>query len=358
MKILIVDDSSSYRRILQDACAEIPNVEVVGNASNGETALALVKRLRPDIVLLDIHMPGISGIDVLNELRVNGQRPCVVVITTNSNSSIKNTTKALEVGAFDFVLKPNTKSIEQNRVYLASKLSYLFRAFAGTSLQTHTTTDCPLPIAQSLVLPTASFEPSPAEIVVIGISTGGPSALMEVIPAIPGDFELPILIVQHMPPTFTQQLAQNLNQASPLIVQEAQNDDPIQPGRVYIAPGGMMMKVESTATSQPIIRITDGELEDNCCQSADYLLQSVASVYGPRTFVAIMTGMGSDGAQGCEYIAQKGGTIITQDEESSVVYGMPRRVVEAGLSSESCSLQQITTRITQAAKERNTPCPY
>lgn len=343
--VLIVDDSVLYRRFVREAISAISGTEVIGHASNGANALTQIEVLQPDIVLLDIHMPGQNGIDVLQDMRGRDNLPAIIVLTSESSPEV--TTKALALGAFDCIVKPTESTPEKNHSLLVDKLEQRINAIAKSSqFKNHSTSSstCSENSTQN------STDDTSIDVVVIGSSTGGPAALMEVLPRIPSDFGLPILIVQHMPPMFTRNLAQDLNNVSQLHIQEGTDCCEVQPGNVYIAPGGKQMKVEASFPN-PILRIDDSPPENHCKPSVNYLLRSVASIYDRRVLVAIMTGMGSDGTAGCELIARKGGKIITQDADSCVVYGMPRSVDEAGLSQESCTLEQIAMRLTETAKK-------
>lgn len=359
LSVLVVDDSTVFRRIIRGVCSNIPGANVVGHASNGDNALKQIELLNPDIVLLDIQMPGKDGLDVLHNLREADRPPSVIVLTSESDTSIKDTTRALELGAFDFVFKPSKASAEENHQLLVSELGARMLAIAGKgSPDTH-----PNPSHTSSGSGNASFAPRrskdgqmSANVVAIGLSTGGPSALTEVLPALPADFPLPILIAQHMPAGFTKNLAHDLDSVSALKVKEAKDGDLVLPGNVYIAPGGRQMMVRAS-TLHEVIRITDSGASNHCSPSVDYLLRSVASVYGSGALVAIMTGMGDDGVKGCKAVADSGGVIITQNESSCVIYGMPRRVVEAGLSSKRCHLSGIANEMINAANHKESRCP-
>lgn len=351
--VLIVDDSVLYRRFVRNALSDISGVEIVGHASNGNSALQQIKARKPNVIILDIHMPGTNGIDVLRSLQEMKHRPEVIVLTSKSESSIENTTLALELGAFDFVLKPDESSAEVNHQLLVKNLERRISAIASSGGRPRPTTTASTPRKRKPAgLQKDSVTP---DIIAIGVSTGGPAALMKVLPAIPANFSLPILVVQHMPPMFTKSLALDLNGASALQVHEATEGMAVQPGNVYIAPGGRQMKIEQSFPA-PTIRITDSPAENHCKPSVDYLLRSVASVYGRRSLVAILTGMGSDGCAGCKLISEKGGTILTQSANTCVVYGMPRSVDEAGLSQESCTLEQISARIIGAVEKEEQQC--
>lgn len=352
--VLVVDDSPLYRRFLRTACSEIPGIKVVGHASNGENALSQIEFLKPDFVLLDIHMPIQGGLEVLEQLQRCENAPCVIVLTTESENSIESTSKALALGAFDFVLKPNKDSIEQNRIRLTCKLRQRFDAYR--KMQGGAVSSSRMAPSVSSDRTRSTKQSMPARVVVIGVSTGGPTALATVLSGMPQDYPLPILVVQHMPAAFTRNLARDLDEGSPLSVREAQDGDLVVAGNVYIAPGGKQMGIEASAP-YPIVRISDEELENHCSPSVNYLLQSVANVYRSGTFVAIMTGMGNDGVDGCERVVEQGGTVITQDEPSSIVYGMPRRVYEAGLSTKSCPLESISAELRNATTLRIASSP-
>lgn len=377
LRILVVDDSTLYRKVIRDALNELPNVQVVGVASNGRDALDRIRQHRPDLVTLDIEMPELTGLEVLERLKDQDHDTGVIMLSSLTSRGAVATTKALSLGAFDFVLKPEGKTLQESVDTLKRSLLPRVKAYAASRFRTVS----PQPGTSRTVQPSSpenSASPSPQhvsakdalfgkttpdpkssagstpratsalgakpEVVAIGVSTGGPAALMDVIPHLPAGLRAPILIVQHMPPVFTRSLAEALDAKSRVTVVEAEAGMQVLPGQVYIAPGGHQMKiVKNGMTTQ--IEINDDPPENSSRPSVDYMFRSVCAAYGNRVLGVIMTGMGSDGTHGCREIKRIGGTVMTQDETSCVVYGMPRAVEEAGLSDVVCGLRDIPTRI-------------
>ena len=338
VRVLIVDDSALYRKVVRDVLSDAPGVEVLGVAANGRIALRSADSLKPDLITLDLEMPEIDGLGVLRELQRRGSDVGVVVLSGHSQAGAKLTTAALELGAFDFVVKPSGADHAANAARLQRELLPKLAAFARSRRSQ----------SPSLVAATRFPEPGdqPPRVVAIGVSTGGPAALATVLPALPGDFSLPIVIVQHMPAVFTRTLAESLNESCSLHVQEAQNGVPVEPGNVYIAPGGKQMKVVRP-NSRTTLRVTDDPPENNCRPAVDYLFRSVAELYGTQSLAVVLTGMGDDGTEGCRLLKSRGARIIAQDAASCVVFGMPRSVIQAGLANVVSPLDEVATTIRQ-----------
>jgi two-component system chemotaxis response regulator CheB len=374
IKVLVVDDTIVYRKAVSDILAEMPGVEVVGVAHNGKIAVAKIQSLKPDLLTLDIEMPEMNGIEVLQHLQQHAPQVSAIMVSTLTSEGGDMTMRALELGAYDFILKPSTTNINDSKQQLRILLAPLIKAF-----QTGRTTVGSLQAGAksgggvrkigpgSMTLrPQAGAAPAggvkmPAqtsgrrqgksEIVTIGISTGGPNALARMMPMLPGDLGVPIVIVQHMPPVFTKSLANSLNAKCALTVKEAQDGEALQANVAYIAPGGKQMKlVASTDGSNRLIKITNDPPENSCKPSADYLFRSVADYYVGRTTAVIMTGMGSDGTKGLKILKQKGALIIGQNEESCVVYGMPKAPAELGLTDVVTPLDKIAGEIVRSVK--------
>ena len=324
-----------YRKVVRDVLKQLPNVEVVGVAADGKIALEKLAQLRPDLVTLDLEMPGLDGLGVLRELRRQSHPPGAIMLSAFTSGGAQATTAALRLGAFDFVLKPTCSSVNESLDQLRSELLPKVRAFAwsreakqaGPSSRARLespTSSAPAPRSTSL----PARKP---RVVALGVSTGGPVALHHLLPKLPGHFRVPVLIVQHMPPMFTRSLADDLDKLCQLSVSEASDGDHVSPGRILIAPGGKQMRVEQNGTSV-VIRVTDDPPENNCRPSVDYLFRSVAQTYGQRALGVIMTGMGDDGTEGCRLLNRSGAAILAQDETSCVVYGMPKKPIEEGLA--------------------------
>lgn len=356
LRVLVVDDSTIFRKVVRDVLADVPNLEVIGVAANGKIALAKIGQLRPDLITLDLEMPELDGLGVLRELQTLDSPPAVILLSAHTKRGAQATTTALELGAFDFVLKPSCsdaeRSLQQLRADLIPKIEALCSRRNLNQAANANSPAPPIPDA-----PLTSYVPDqssdrhtvPPKVVSIGVSTGGPVALGHLIPRLPADFPVPILIVQHMPAVFTRSLADELDRNSVLAVREAVDGDRIEAGTVLIAPGGQQMKVLPRALS-PVVSVTDDPPERNCKPSVDYLFRSVANVYGPACLGVVLTGMGDDGLLGCKLLKRKGATIIAQDEASSVVYGMPRQIVENNLADLVAPLRRLPQTIMHFAR--------
>jgi two-component system, chemotaxis family, protein-glutamate methylesterase/glutaminase len=373
IKVLVVDDTIVYRKAVSDILAEMPGVEVVGVAHNGKIAVSKIQTLKPDLLTLDIEMPEMNGIEVLQHLQQHAPQVSAIMVSTLTSEGGDMTMRALELGAYDFILKPSATNINDSKQQLRTLLAPLIKAFqtgrttvgslqagAKSGGMVRRTGAGPMSARPLAGAPVAGGKiPAPAtgrrqgksEIVTIGISTGGPNALARMMPMLPGDLGVPIVIVQHMPPVFTKSLANSLNAKCALTVKEAQDGEALQANVAYIAPGGKQMKlVASTDGSNRLIKITNDPPENSCKPSADYLFRSVADYYVGRTTAVIMTGMGSDGTKGLKILKQKGALIIGQNEESCVVYGMPKAPAELGLTDVVTPLDKIAGEIVKSVK--------
>jgi two-component system, chemotaxis family, protein-glutamate methylesterase/glutaminase len=354
IKVLVVDDTIVYRKIVGDVLKAIPGVEVVGTANNGKIALSKIKTLKPDLVTLDIEMPEMSGIEVLEELGHHPSPPKVIMLSTLTREGSEMTIKALELGAFDFVPKPDAGTMADNLLKVKQAIepivSTLKRQQSGRIAPPPRITPVKREEQRQPARPHTKVQPprikTKSEIVGIGISTGGPNALTRMIPMLPGNFKAPILIVQHMPPMFTASLANSLNNKSQLEVKEAEDGDLIIPGRVLIAPGGRQMKIVAGQDGiSRKIKITDDPPENSCKPSVDYLFRSIAQHYVGRATGVIMTGMGSDGSKGLAQMKNNGSHVIAQDEASCTVFGMPKAPIESGIVDVIAPLDKIADEI-------------
>lgn len=367
MKVLVVDDSLLYRKVVRDALASIPNVEVVGSANNGRMAIEKIEQLQPDLVTLDFEMPEVDGLGVLRWLRSTGRQTRAVMISAFTSDGATATVQALQEGAFDFVVKPNGATPDDNRRSLTESLldrinTLQFLADSVATRRSRATArraaSAPAPAVEAAPVAStpAIAKPRPRNRIVscvgIGISTGGPDALRAMLPKLPGNFHLPIVIVQHMPPVFTKSLATSLDKMCALRVVEGEDGMPLQAGRIIIAPGGKHLKTLRLQDGQVVCRLTDDAPVQSCRPSVDYLFESLADTYGAQTLAVIMTGMGYDGAQGCRQIAQRGGPVLAQDEASCVVFGMPRKPVEEGIADVVAPLDRIAQEIVTLSGRR------
>ena len=364
MRILVVDDTILFRKIISDSLLEIPGVEIVGSASNGKIALQKIEELKPDIITLDIEMPIMNGIEVLEVIKKERINVGVIVLSALTVRGGDLTIKALNLGAFDFITKPDSGTVAENRIAIVEMLAPIISAWKqknsnigsfakkSDSLNKKTTVTKPPSDGKS-----AGFSASSAfeigsflnkmtnikkpEIVVIGVSTGGPAALGKMLPMIPANIGVPVLIVQHMPPLFTHSLAKSLDSKCKINVKEAEEGDKLTPGTAYIAPGGKQMKISASAAgTDHIIRKP----------AVDYTFRSVSSLFPGKITAVVMTGMGNDGTVGMRLIKRHGGVSITQDQKSCVVYGMPMEVVKAGVSDLIVPLDLISSAIEKSVK--------
>ncbi len=343
IRVLIIDDSVVVRRFLGDVLAAEPDLEVAGVAPNGRIGLSKIAQVTPDLVVLDVEMPEMDGLETLAQLRRRWPMLPVIMYSSLTQRGAIATLDALESGANDYVTKParvNSPAEAEARVRdeLIPKILALVpgRRAAGAIA----TRPAPISTAPIRSSRPAYAPPEPVEIVAIGTSTGGPNALAALIPSLPSDFPVPIVIVQHMPPLFTAMLAERLSSKALIPVREAVSGDRLTPGRAWIAPGDQHMIVTRSGRA-PRVELHRGPPENSCRPSADVLFRSVADAYGSGTLGVVLTGMGNDGLRGCEQIRERGGSIFVQDEASSVVWGMPGFVARAGLAERVLPLDDI-----------------
>ena len=363
LRVMVVDDTVLYRKIVSDALAILPGVEVVGSAHNGKAAISKLTSLKPDLLTLDIEMPEMNGIEVLHHIQHHAPRIGAIMLSTLTHEGGDMTMKALELGAFDFIPKPQSGTMAQTREKIELALGPMIRAFQRSARISGMAKPMFRPGEKSTEpasrrAPATANRPSQAilnrskaEIIVIGISTGGPNALAKMLPMIPKDIGVPILIVQHMPPMFTRALANSLSAKCAIAVREARQGEPILPNTALIAPGGKQMKIVAGADGKTrVVKITDDPPENSCKPSVDYLFRSVAHHYVGRATGVIMTGMGSDGTQGLKLMKQNGATIIAQNEATCVVFGMPKEAAETGLADVVLPLDQIADMIVKTVR--------
>jgi two-component system, chemotaxis family, protein-glutamate methylesterase/glutaminase len=364
IRVLIVDDSAVIRRLLTDALSAEPLIEVVGTAPNGKIGLAKIAQLKPDLVTLDIEMPEMNGLEAVTEIRKLYPKLPIIMFSTLTAQGAHATLDALARGANDYVTKPaNVGSVNAALQSVQNELIPRVKAFCRRIVPGSTSASNPAAGSSNIVVPAvpqATKSPplknSRIDLLVIGTSTGGPNALATVIPRLPGDLPVPVLVVQHMPPVFTKHLADRLNNASALSVGEAKADDLIQPGQVWIAPGDYHMTVRRSGATLRVA-LNQEAPENSCRPAVDVLFRSAASLFGPNLLTVVMTGMGQDGQKGCEVIRQAGGRIIAQDEATSVVWGMPGAVVRAGLAHHVVPLSQIVHEIMTHVRFGRSPRP-
>lgn len=381
-RIMVVDDSPIVRKIVGHIISKESDMEVVGYANNGREALSKLDALKPDLVTLDLEMPVMGGLDFLTAVRKTKHRFPVIVLSALSQRGAVSTLEALSRGASDYMPKPSAEGgleASQNRV--KAELLPKIRALCGrksanqkrvitprtrigrrprtsaSAAKTKSSSARQAPATRVPMSPSKGSVPhkpmvaapsggrgGPVDILCIGLSTGGPNALAEVLPKLPARFPVPIVIVQHMPPTFTRLLAERLNGKCALTVKEGEHGSVIKAGEIWIAPGGKHMCVERQR-NQLVVTLNEEPPECFCRPAVDVLFRSVAKVFGNRTLACVLTGMGQDGMRGSEIIKQAGGQVVIQDEASSVVWGMPGSVYRAGCADSVHPLKEIHTEL-------------
>jgi len=345
IRVLVVDDSVVIRRLVCHALEEDPGLEVVGVAANGRVALSRILQVNPDVITLDIEMPEMDGLQMLRELRRHDRAIPVVMFSTMTERGASATFEALSLGADDYVTKAsNAGSLDVSLANLRQELVPKIRQFFQIA---HPEGEL-RPAAASG--PPHLVAPSPfrakRRAVAIGVSTGGPAALAKVVPQFPAGFPLPVFIVQHMPPLFTRLLAERLDTLTPLAVREGVDGEIAKPGHIYIAPGDQHMRLLNSSQG-PTVTLDQTAPLNSCRPAVDALFSSLAEVYGPAVVAAVLTGMGHDGMSGAERLAARGAYVLAQDEETSVVWGMPGSVVTAGVANQILPLESIVPAILQ-----------
>jgi two-component system chemotaxis response regulator CheB len=347
IRILVVDDSVVVRRMVSDTLALDPELEVAGTAANGKIALAKIPQVNPDIVILDVEMPELDGIGTLVEIRKSLPTLPVIMYSTLTQRGAEATLEALSRGATDYVTKPsNVGSAAQGLECIRMQLIPKIKGICDRVLDASHSSPLATRVVPKTITPRETFprREERIDIVAIGVSTGGPNALANLIPALPRDLPVPVAIVQHMPPVFTRLLAERLAAKSQIGVEEGRSGAVLKPGCAWIAPGDYHMIVESDH-NQVTLRTYQGPPENSCRPAVDVLFRSVAGVYKLHALAVVMTGMGQDGLRGCEHIREVGGQILAQDQATSVVWGMPGFVANAGLADKVLPLEQLGMEI-------------
>jgi two-component system chemotaxis response regulator CheB len=365
IRVLVVDDSVVVRRMVSDALCVDPQLEVVGTAANGKIALARIPQVNPDVVILDVEMPEMDGLEALKRLRQTHLFLPVIMFSTATRRGAAATLDALSLGANDYVTKPANvgsahQALEQIRAELIPKIKMFCAKAAGFELASGRGS-APSAIPRSKSVAASLRRAARVEVVAIGVSTGGPNALSELVPEFPADFSVPIVIVQHMPPVFTKLLAERLEARANIKVEEGAPGQAVKAGHAFIAPGNFHMIVQR---EERTVRIqTNQEPPENSCRPAvDVLFGSVADTYGPGALAVVMTGMGQDGLRGSERIREAGGQVFVQDQATSVVWGMPSFVANAGLADKILPLHELGSEIVHKVRAGralpvSVPCP-
>ncbi|NVN84099.1 MULTISPECIES: chemotaxis response regulator protein-glutamate methylesterase [unclassified Vibrio] len=367
IKVLVVDDSSFFRRRVSEIINSEARLEVIDVAVNGKEAVEKTKKLRPDVITMDIEMPVMDGITAVREIMAASPTP-ILMFSSLTHDGAKATLDALDAGALDFLPK-KFEDIARNRddavallqqrvIQIAAKRAFMRRTPVAPRATATTSTSAPLrqPMSAATSAATLSAKPAVAsaakfrasgkkyQLTAIGTSTGGPVALQKILTRIPANYPHPIVLVQHMPATFTAAFASRLNTLCKIEVREAQDGDVLKPGVAYLAPGGKQMMVDGRPGSARL-RIIDGGDRMNYKPCVDVTFGSAAKIYGDKVLSMILTGMGADGREGSRMLKTAGSTIWAQDEDSCVVYGMPQAVAKAGISTEDLPLDRIAERI-------------
>ena len=370
IRVLIVDDSQTMQWMLHRILSGNPEIEVVGCARDGREALAKIPDLLPDVVTLDVRLPEMDGLETLRLIRERNREIRVIMCSSDTERGAKATLEALMAGASYCVAKPNaTESGERVCVRFAEEIVRkvcMHRTRSATASGAHLARTAVQQVdrpsksgdaissgVQQASVKLGSGQQAAArsatrgglpEVLAIGTSTGGPAALSDILPMLPADFPLPVLIVQHMPPLFTRQLAERLSRLSRVSVVEGQHGMEVRPGLAIIAPGDHHMRVVRRINRVEIV-LTQDEPENSCRPAVDVLFRSVAEVYGARAIAAVLTGMGQDGLQGTHALTALGNPVLVQDRSTSVVWGMPRAVAEAGLAAAILPLHEIIPEV-------------
>ncbi len=347
IRVLIVDDSAVMRSLLRSVISTDAALEVAGTAPDGLSALNALSVVRPDIVLLDVEMPVMDGLETLKQLRERSPRLPIIMCSALTQRGAQVTIESLASGASDYVAKPAGQvSRETATQALAAELIPKIRAMTMRRPLAFATRNASLFPASATprTSPRHASSATPAA-VVIGVSTGGPAALDVILPALPASFPLPVFVVQHMPDLFTRQLAERLNSRCALEVCEAAEGMPVRAGRVYIARGGWHLKLVAAAGHQHTLHLDQAPLENHCRPSVDVLFRSAAQVYGGSLLAVMLTGMGHDGLAGTRTLSALGATVLAQDEASSAVWGMPGAIVHENLAHSVLPLRRIAAEI-------------
>ncbi len=338
IRVLIVDDSAFARKVVREMLSDPSEMEVVGAARDGAEALELVRELKPDVVLCDLQMPKLGGVEFIR--RQMSERPLPILVLSAASEDATEVLEALSYGAVEVLRKPTALAndeLKSIREELIEKLKVAARVPVATLMKLN-------PAPRVRAPPRAR---SKEGIVVIGISTGGPQALRMLLPSFPADFPTPIAIVLHMPIGYTALFAEKLNEVCEIEVKEAEEGDDLRPGRALLAPAGRHMLLKRAIDGAVVTKLSMQPLEKIHRPSADVLFQSASEVYGKGVVAVVMTGMGNDGKEGAAWVKAAGGTVLTEAEKSCVIYGMPRSVVEAGLSDAEVPLGEIAEQISQ-----------
>lgn len=361
IRVLIVDDAVVIRKILTDVLSEDPGIEIVGVAANGKIAVQKITQCNPDIVTLDVEMPELNGLETVRKIRETHPKLPIVMFSTLTERGAETTLEALNAGANDYVTKPaNVGSVSVAKEMVKRELLSRIHALTSKELPTATFRPRASPVTLATPLGSSPLRPlggagagAAIGILAIGVSTGGPNALAALLPQLPAEFPVPIVIVQHMPPLFTKLLAQRLDSQCRLRVHEASAGMAVERGHIYLAPGNYHMELSAELGLSLVVH--QGPHENSCRPAVDPLFRSVVKVFGSKTLGVILTGMGQDGLRGCEGIREAGGQVLAQDQASSVVWGMPGYVAQAGLADAVVPLSEMSKEILRRVSQTQRP---
>ena len=357
-RVLVVDDSVVVRRLVSKALEAEGEVEVVGVAADGAIALVNIERLHPDVVILDVAMPVMDGLTALAEIRQRWPGLPVIMFSTLTSRGAEVTLDALALGASDYVLKPSSTDADSAMAEIRDQLLPRIAALLPQAREARerTTRAGERPPRPSGTVRRPAGPPERIDVIAIGVSTGGPTALAQLIPSLPGDLPVPVAIVQHMPPIFTRLFAQRLDRASALTVVEGQPGMGLEPGLVVVAPGDSHLLV-ADGRRGPVVATNQEPRQNGCRPAVDVLFRSAAAVFGDRVLACVLTGMGQDGLRGSERLRAAGAEIVVQDDATSVVWGMPGAVATAGLADRVLPLPQIAADLTDALRRMRDRTP-
>ena len=356
IRVLLVDDSAFMRRQLKRVIDSCPDLKVIDTARNGQEAVDKAKELEPDVITLDINMPEMDGLTALTYIMMERPTP-VVVISSLTQEGALATFEALELGAFDFVAKPSgtiSLDIAEQETEIVEKVRAAARARLRKKPATPLAAKKHKPVAPATLTSARPAQPVPGHqaLVVMGVSTGGPTTLLDILPKLPADLPVPVALVQHMPPSFTAGFARRLDQQCSLDVKEAEQNEPLLPGHVYLAPGGYQMTITASLLGRGLVtHLSDRPKGLQFCPSVDVLFESVAEAHGRRIVGVLLTGMGSDGARAWSRSVKAGGITIAESEETAIVFGMPREAITMGGAEIVAPSTKIAEQI-QAALRR------
>lgn len=354
IKVLIIDDSALIRKMLTNCLESEQDMKVIGTAPNGTIGLAKIQQLNPDIVTLDIEMPGMNGLETLRAIRLQSKELPVFMFSTLTEKGAAIALDALEAGATDYVTKPaNMGSVNQCISNIQEQLIPKIRDVCRHKHLPVSTPVAPIRLKSSQDQIRKITTPG-IRAIAIGVSTGGPNALAKLFSKLRPDLGAPILLVQHMPELFTRLLAERLDAVSQLKVREGQAGVVIQAGEAWIAPGGQHMEVVH-APGGVALRMNKDPHENFCRPAVDVLFRSIASIYGKHSIAAVLTGMGKDGLRGSQMISEAGGYVVAQDQATSVVWGMPGAVAQAGLARQILTIEEIADLINQLSTPESIP---